>query len=88
MTLGDSEIVYVKVRSSTREREFLYLVSAVPCDFAQHGFLMRRLTGGETYQVVVDSDPRKCACDCLGFLRFGRCRHLFKCIELAAKERR
>ena len=80
---GDPEIVFIGAGS----REYLYTVSEIPSDLGGRGFLIRRLAGGETYQVLVDSNPKKCQCTCLAFFRWGRCRHLFKIIEMVAKER-
>jgi hypothetical protein len=50
----------------------LYLVAAVPCDVGGRGFSASRIGSGFVYHVRVGAETE---CECLGFLRWGRCKH-------------
>jgi hypothetical protein len=52
-----------------------YVFKEIPCDIGGRGFVMHRLGLGNVYHVRVGT-PRESSCDCLGFLRHGRCKHV------------
>lgn len=68
---SEPEIIILKARG----REFLYVLTEIPCDIAPRGFLMRRLRGGETYQITI-GEPRECTCTCMAFIRWRLCKHI------------
>lgn len=64
-----------------REKD-TYLVHFVPSEFgvASLGFEVQKLDKGlmdsiDTYHIHLGADPVAQSCDCLGFLRHGRCKH-------------
>lgn len=52
-----------------------YVLHEIPCDIGGRGFEVHRLGLGELYHVRV-GEPSDCSCECLGFLRYGYCRHI------------
>jgi hypothetical protein len=50
-------------------------VVEVPCEIGGRGFAVHRLGLGTVYHVRV-GDPADSTCECLGFLRWGRCKHV------------
>jgi SWIM zinc finger len=58
-----------------RKRTQFYVFREIPCDIGGRGFVVHRLGLGDLYHVRV-GDPRDCSCECLGFLRHGRCKHI------------
>lgn len=50
----------------------LYLVADVPCEVGGRGFSVSRIGSGFVYHVRVGSETE---CECIGFLRWGRCKH-------------
>ena len=50
----------------------VYRVEPVPSDFG-HAYAVIR-PDGEVYHVLVDGN--RSSCECLGFLRWGHCKHL------------
>jgi hypothetical protein len=60
----------------TRDRRSTYYVfHEIRCDIGGRGFAVHRLGLGHLYHVRIGR-PRDCACDCLGFLRHGHCKHV------------
>jgi hypothetical protein len=53
----------------------IYVFCEIPCDIGGRGFAVHRLGLGNLYHVRV-GDPSECSCECMGFLRHGRCRHI------------
>ncbi len=53
-----------------------YVLHEIPCEIGGRGFEVHRLGLGELYHVRVDAKLGNCSCECLGFLRHGRCKHL------------
>ena len=56
-------------------RSQFYVVVEVPCEIGGRGFAVHRLGQGPLYHVRVGR-PEDCSCECLGFLRWGRCKHV------------
>ena len=79
----DPEIVFLRARG----RLFAYVVYEVGCDIGGRGFMLRRLTGGETYQVRV-GEPRDCECSCKAFIRWRACKHVYGVMEMLAMQGR
>ncbi len=64
------------VLSITKDRRTVfYAFHEIRCDIGGRGFAVHRLGLGNLYHVRVGR-PRDCSCDCLGFLRHGRCKHV------------
>jgi hypothetical protein len=61
-----------------------YTFREIPCDVGGRGFAIHRLGLGELYHVRIGK-PDHCSCECLGFLRHGRCRHVLGLLALARK---
>src|SRR3954463_12522517 len=56
-------------------RSQFYVVVEIPSEIGGRGFAVHRLGVGTLYHVRV-GDPRDSTCECLGFLRWGRCKHV------------
>ena len=56
-------------------RTDFYVFCEVPCDIGGRGFALHRLGLANLYHVRVGT-PRESSCECLGFLRHGRCKHI------------
>jgi hypothetical protein len=66
----------VGVLRITKDRQTHYYVfKEIRCDIGGRGFAVHRLGLGNLYHVRVGRS-RDCACECLGFLRHGRCKHV------------
>ena len=61
-----------------------YTFHEIPCDIGGRGFAVHRLGLGELYHVRVGS-PSECSCECLGFLRHGRCKHVAGLLALIGR---
>jgi hypothetical protein len=57
-----------------RDSQF-YTFREIPCEIGGRGFAVHRLGLGTLYHVRV-GEPADCSCECLGFLRWGRCKHV------------
>jgi hypothetical protein len=52
-----------------------YVFKEICCDIGGRGFAVHRIGLADLYHVRV-GEPRECSCECLGFLRHGRCKHI------------
>ncbi len=52
-----------------------YVFREIRCDIGGRGFAIHRLGLSTLYHVRVGR-PAECSCECLGFLRHGRCKHI------------
>lgn len=52
-----------------------YTFKEIPCAIGGRGFAVHRLGQGNLYHVRV-SGPEDSSCECMGFLRWGRCKHV------------
>lgn len=58
-----------------------YAFAEIPCAIGGRGFAVHRLGLGNLYHVRIGG-PEDCSCECLGFLRHGRCRHVLGLLAL------
>ncbi len=56
-------------------RPQFYTLRELPCEIGGRGFAVHRLGMGTVYHVRVGR-PDDSTCECLGFLRWGRCKHV------------
>jgi hypothetical protein len=61
-----------------------YAVREIPCEIGGRGFAVHRLGMGTLYHVRVGK-PEDCECECLGWLRWGKCKHVAGLLALVAK---
>mgnify|MGYP001585532351 CR=1 FL=1 len=52
-----------------------YVFREIPCAIGGRGFVMHRLGLGNVYHVHVGA-PAECSCECMGFFRHGKCKHI------------
>ena len=52
-----------------------YVFREIPCAIGGRGFVMHRLGLANVYHVRVGA-PNECSCECLGFFRHGKCKHV------------
>jgi len=52
-----------------------YTFKEIRCDIGGRGFVVHRLGLGTVYHVRA-GEPDDCSCECLGWLRHGRCKHV------------
>ncbi len=70
-------------RISAPRESALYVFHEIRCDIGGRGFAVHRLGLGNLYHVRI-GQATECSCECLGFLRHGRCKHI---LGLQALER-
>ena len=63
-----------------------YTFRAIPCEIGGRGFAIHRLGRGNVYHVRV-GQPEDTSCECMGFLRWGHCKHTAGLAALIARER-
>ena len=61
-----------------------YSVREVPCEIGGRGFSVRKVNAVEPYSVRVGT-PEECSCDCLGFYRNRKCRHVSALLALDSR---
>jgi SWIM zinc finger len=76
---GDDGVGVFSISEGTKES--YYTFREVPCDIGGRGFALHRMGLGPLYHVRVGT-ARDYSCECLGFLRHGRCKHLAALITL------
>ena len=52
-----------------------YAMHEIRCDIGGRGFAVHKLGLGLLYHVRA-GERKDCSCECLGFLRWGRCKHV------------
>jgi len=62
----------------------IYAFGEIRCDVGGRGFAIHRLGLGNLYHLRVGM-PDECSCECLGFYRHGRCRHILGMAALIHK---
>ncbi len=60
-----------------------YAFREIECAIGGRGFALHRLGLGTLYHARVGA-ARDCSCECLGFLRHGRCKHVAALLTLVA----
>lgn len=58
-----------------------YTFYEIPCMIGGRGFAVHRMGLGTLYHVRVGR-PEDCSCECMGFLRYGYCRHILGLLAL------
>ena len=58
-----------------RNESVYYAFREIRCDIGGRAFALHRLGLGTLYHVRVGKRG-ECSCECLGFLRHGRCKHI------------
>jgi hypothetical protein len=76
-TIDGVGVLSVRVGRATS----FYTLHEIPCEIGGRGFAVHKLGLGELYHVRV-GEPDDCSCECLGFLRQGRCRHVLGLLAL------
>ena len=61
-------------RIQTGDECQFYAFCEIRCDIGGRGFAAHRLGQGELYHVRVGA-PEDTSCECMGFLRWGKCKH-------------
>jgi hypothetical protein len=60
---------------ATGKRGDTYVFKEIACDIGGRGFVVHRLGLANVYHVRVGARA-ECDCECMGFLRHGRCKHI------------
>ncbi len=60
---------------SDKKQTQYYVFKEIPCEIGGRAFALHRLDLGDLYHVRI-GEPSECSCECLGFLRHGRCKHI------------
>jgi hypothetical protein len=58
-----------------KDRTDYYVFKEIPCAIGGRGFAVHRLGLADLYHVRI-AGPRQSTCECLGYLRHGRCKHV------------
>jgi hypothetical protein len=66
-----------------RKRETVYVCEEFESDFGRGYRLLK--ADGEVYNVNVGASVRETWCSCIGFERYGLCKHVTVCRELLAR---
>lgn len=61
-----------------------YTFCEIRCEIGGRGFAVHRLGQGELYHVRVGA-PEDSSCECMGFLRWGHCKHTASLAALIRK---
>lgn len=61
-----------------------YAVREIRCEIGGRGFAVHRLGMGTLYHVRVGK-PADCECECLGWLRWGKCKHVSGLLALVRR---
>jgi hypothetical protein len=59
----------------------IYALREIPCEIGGRGFAVNRLGLGDQYHVRIDT-PEDSTCECMGFCRYGYCRHVLGLLAL------
>lgn len=60
---------------SMKDRAQYYVFKEIPCEIGGRAFAVHRMGLANVYHVRVGS-PTDTSCECMGFLRHGRCKHI------------
>jgi len=61
-----------------------YTFLEIRCDIGGRGFAVHRLGQGELYHIRVGA-PGDASCECMGFLRWDKCKHVSSLLALIKK---
>lgn len=70
---------------SAKGKTAFYVFREIPCLIGGRGFVMHRLGLGPVYHVRVGT-REQCSCECLGFYRHGKCKHIQGLLALIGHE--
>ncbi len=70
-TEHDAGLLAVTAKGNTS----FYVFREIPCAIGGRGFEMHRLGLGSVYHVRVGKQT-DCSCECMGFIRHGKCKHV------------
>lgn len=65
----------VGIFSITEKSTQLYVFKEIPCEIGGRGFVVHRMGLANAYDVRV-GNRQDCSCECMGFLRHGKCKHI------------
>ena len=82
---ADDRGVFVFRIVADRRTDF-YVSKEIPCQIGGRGFAVHKLGFGHLLHVRVGR-PEDESCECLGFLRHGRCRHILGLAALIRNHR-
>ncbi|WP_020469942.1 SWIM zinc finger family protein [Zavarzinella formosa] len=82
---ADDRGVFV-FRIVAERRTAFYVAKEIPCQIGGRGFAVHKLGFGDLMHVRVGRGADQ-SCECLGFLRYGRCRHILGLAALIRKHR-
>lgn len=68
-------------RITVQKRSHFYTFCEIPCHIGGRGFAVHRTGVGTLYHVRVGK-REDCSCECLGFLRRSKCRHILGLLAL------
>lgn len=80
---GDAGVLRITVGKQTTE----YVVRELRTDFGRGFELVKVGPDPELYHVLLDQEEGRHSCECQGFLRWSRCKHLAGLLALAAQGR-
>lgn len=66
---------------TARKKPTTYIFKEIPCDIGGRAFAIHALGNGVLYHVRI-GDGTDVSCECMGFLRHGRCKHIMGLREL------
>lgn len=72
------------LRISEGSKTAFYAFAEIACAIGGRGFAVHRLGLGPLYHVRIGA-PAECSCECLGFLRHGRCKHVRALLTLVER---
>jgi hypothetical protein len=64
-----------------RRQASYYVFREIPCAIGGRAFAVHRLGLGHVYAVRVGT-AEECSCECIGFLRHGKCKHILGLLAL------
>ena len=56
-------------------RSQYYVFKEIPCEIGGRAFTVHRIGLADVYDVRIGS-PAESSCECMGFLRHGKCKHV------------
>jgi hypothetical protein len=74
------------IRIDAHGRTTLYTIKEIRCDIGGRGFAIHRIGLGNLFHTRV-GQRRDCDCDCLGFLKNSRCRHVLGLLALIREKK-
>jgi hypothetical protein len=85
----DYGVVRISVGKESRD----YFLRELPAEFGdgQHGYELTKLqpgaeTADEVYHILIDHVRGRHTCECLGFLRWNRCKHARGLLDLLGQK--